>query len=286
MKIISEIVLKVRVDFEFMEAIKYRESLNYSHRYKFPNDLLWAQLLDQPIILKEKGCPVPLRSAGLNHKNNCILSLSFEVRVNDACGSPLIKNIHVSAHGASKEKIVAIETLFTETLFDSSCFVTVNKMSNKIQYEKELRISDEIEISGTLLNKVSGLPLKNKEFFIAVSEWKRYEHTRYGYTHQCLTDDNGHFKVSVLKSELGWEIDSFQISFYVKTITDLLLEYNDTKNQHHCFKIALVAAIQVEDKTPRQNPTEPNEEINLSEDKALAEIKALLEKIKVDDFQL
>jgi hypothetical protein len=69
--------------------------------------------------------------------------------------------------------------------------------------------------------------LKNKEFFIAVSEWRIHEHILYGYTQQCLTDDYGHFKARILKSELGWEPGSFQISFHVKTITDLLLEYDD-----------------------------------------------------------
>ena len=270
-----------------MEITRYTKSLDYSHRHIFPNDLLWAQPLDQPIILQEKGCPVQLTSAGRNYKNDFILRLSFQVRVNDAFGSPVIKNIHVSSHGASKEKIVAIETLFTETVFDSSCFVTVNEMSNKAQIiKKEMRIDDEIEVSGTLLNKASGLPLKNKDFFIAVSEWKRCEHTQYGYTQQCLTDDCGHFEARILKSELGWEIDSLQISFHVKTVTDLLLEYDSKENQHCCFKIALVAAIQVEDNTLRQNPTEPNQEINQNEDESLAEIKALLDKIKVDDFQL
>ena len=256
------------------------QSLDYSHRYIFPDDLLWAQRLDQPITLPEKGCPVQLKSAGVNHKNDFILCLSFEVRVNDAFGSPIIKNVHVSPHGASKEKIVAIETLFTETVFDSSCFVTVNEISNRVQIiEKELRLGDEIEVSGTLLNKANGLPLKNREFFVAVSEWKRYERKLYGYTQQCLTNDNGHFKASILKSELDWEIDTIQISFHIKTMTDLLLEYDDTENQHYCFKIALITAIRAEDITPLQKPTEPEEKRDFSENEALKEIKAHLDKI-------
>jgi hypothetical protein len=160
-------------------------------------------------------------------------------------------------------------------------------VSNKAQIiEKRLQINENIEVTGTLINKARGLPLKNKEFFLAVSEWKRHEHTLYGYTQSCLTDECGHFKAKILKSEVGWELGSFQLSFHIKTITDLLLEYDDKKNKHYCFKIALVTAITVEDKTLLQNPKELEEKSNLTENEALEEIKELLEKINVADFQL
>jgi hypothetical protein len=268
-----------------MGNTKLLESLDYSHKGKIPNDLLWSRFIDQPIILPEKGCPLQLISAGVNHKNDFILSLSFQVRVNDAFGSPVVKNIHVSAHGASKEKIVATETLFIETLFDSSCSITVNEMSNKSQIiEKKLRINDNIEVSGTLLNKASGLSLKNKEFFIVVSEWKRNDRTLYGRTQSCLTDDCGHFKAKILKSELGWELGLFQLSFYIKSLTNLLLEYDDQEDNHHRFKSALVTAIQVEDKTILQDSIKREEESNSNKNETLAEIKKLLEEINVSDW--
>lgn len=92
---------------------------------------LIVQVITVPKNQETQDFIAKVSPAGLNFEE--LLFFHF------ALSSLKAKNIHVSAHGASKEKIGAIETLFTETLFDSSCSVTINEISNKAQMiEKEL----------------------------------------------------------------------------------------------------------------------------------------------------
>jgi hypothetical protein len=222
-----------------IDVSEYIKNLDYSHKNTDLNELLC--LLPSLIILREKESVLSLTPLEIKHEKSFITQIRFFVQVTDSLGTRVVKNVHVVAQGDSKERIVKIETLFSETPFDCTCLVTLTIISSKFKIvEKKIELQDSIDVSGKLLSYLNQKPRSNTTILVAIHQKQRHE--IHSHVQEIKTSEKGYFKTKFAKNELLWKDTAFWLSFHNKIAEEVSIEY-DYLNSHCCEKVALIAAI-------------------------------------------
>lgn len=227
-----------------MHVNDYFNGLCFSKRNNILDDflLLWDK---QPIILQEKQSKLALNPRGVVHENRSILRSSFEIKLSNNLPLSVAKTVNVVPIGFSKEKVLAIETRITESVTGNSYIITINEMASKVKIlNKKILQESDVQVSGTIIYSASGNSFVNKNIIMELTQSQKYgPYSReiQGFTEQIKTDHRGSFKIIIPKRKLFCESKKVNVSFVIKFLTELRIEYINKKGCQQKEKIALIS---------------------------------------------